>query len=113
MPTPYWLPPASCNSAGGPRVSTEANEQLPFPKINHVRERVSQSRELNRAGPIPTGAGVLMSYRTSHYSEYPQHHAHDHGKPRPRRPGPVHVAPPPKAAPTDYTISHAGKQVRV
>jgi murein DD-endopeptidase MepM/ murein hydrolase activator NlpD len=53
-----------------------------------------------------------MSYRTSQYSEYPQHHAHDHGKPRPMRPGPVHV-PPPKVAQTDYTITHAGKQVRV
>src|SRR4030088_2735406 len=53
-----------------------------------------------------------MSYRTSQYSEYPQHHAHDHGKPRPMRPGPVHV-PPPKGAQTDYTITHAGKQVRV
>jgi murein DD-endopeptidase MepM/ murein hydrolase activator NlpD len=53
-----------------------------------------------------------MSYGTSQYSEYPQHHAHDHGKPRPMRPGPVHV-PPPKVAQTDYTITHAGKQVRV
>src|SRR5436190_9457541 len=53
-----------------------------------------------------------MSYRTSHYSEYPQHHAHDHGKPRPRRPGPVHV-PAPKTAQGGYTITHAGKQVRV
>ena len=53
-----------------------------------------------------------MSYRTSQYSEFPQHHAHDHGKPRPRRPGPVHV-PPPKTPQTGYTIAHAGKQVRV
>jgi murein DD-endopeptidase MepM/ murein hydrolase activator NlpD len=53
-----------------------------------------------------------MSYRTSQYSEYSQHHPHDHGKPRPRRPGPVHV-PPPKVAQTGYTITHAGKQVRV
>jgi murein DD-endopeptidase MepM/ murein hydrolase activator NlpD len=53
-----------------------------------------------------------MSYRTSQYSEYPQHQAHDHGKPRPRRPGPVHV-PPPTVAQTGYTITHAGKQVRI
>jgi murein DD-endopeptidase MepM/ murein hydrolase activator NlpD len=53
-----------------------------------------------------------MSYRTSQYSEYPQHHAHDHGKTRPRRPGPVHV-PHPQTAKSGYTIAHAGKQVRV
>jgi murein DD-endopeptidase MepM/ murein hydrolase activator NlpD len=53
-----------------------------------------------------------MSYRTSQYSEFPQHHAHDHGKPRPRRPGPVHV-PAPKTPQTGYTITHGGKQVRV
>jgi murein DD-endopeptidase MepM/ murein hydrolase activator NlpD len=54
-----------------------------------------------------------MSYRSSQYSEYPQHHAHDHGKtPRPRRPGPVHV-PSPQATQSGYTIAHAGKQVRV
>jgi murein DD-endopeptidase MepM/ murein hydrolase activator NlpD len=60
----------------------------------------------------PTGAGVLMSYRTSQYAEYPQHQAHDHGKTRPRRPGPVHLAHPPTAQ-TGYTIAHAGKQVRI
>jgi murein DD-endopeptidase MepM/ murein hydrolase activator NlpD len=53
-----------------------------------------------------------MSYRTSQYSEYPQHHAHDHGKARIRRPGPIHVPHPP-AAKSGYTIAHAGKQVRV
>jgi murein DD-endopeptidase MepM/ murein hydrolase activator NlpD len=53
-----------------------------------------------------------MSYRSSQYSEYPQHHAHDHGKTRPRRPGPVHV-PSPQATQSGYTIAHAGKQVRV
>jgi murein DD-endopeptidase MepM/ murein hydrolase activator NlpD len=53
-----------------------------------------------------------MSYRTSQHAEYPQHRAHDHGKPHPRRVGPVHV---PAAPPTQsgYTIVHAGKQVRV
>jgi murein DD-endopeptidase MepM/ murein hydrolase activator NlpD len=53
-----------------------------------------------------------MSYRTSQYSEYPQHHPHDHGKTRPRRPGPVHV-PHPQTAKSGYTIAHAGKQVRI
>jgi murein DD-endopeptidase MepM/ murein hydrolase activator NlpD len=54
-----------------------------------------------------------MSHRTSQYSEYPQHHAHDHGKTtHSRRPGPVHVAHP-QPAQGGYTIAHAGKQVRV
>jgi murein DD-endopeptidase MepM/ murein hydrolase activator NlpD len=53
-----------------------------------------------------------MSYRTSQYSEYPQHHAHDHGKTHSRRPGPVHV-PYPQTAKSGYTIAHAGKQVRI
>jgi murein DD-endopeptidase MepM/ murein hydrolase activator NlpD len=53
-----------------------------------------------------------MSYRTSQYSEYPQHHAHDHGKTRPRRPGPVQVPCPPTAK-SGYTIAHAGKQLRI
>jgi murein DD-endopeptidase MepM/ murein hydrolase activator NlpD len=53
-----------------------------------------------------------MSYRTSQYSEYPQHHAHDHGKTHSRRPGPVYV-PYPQTAKSGYTIAHAGKQVRV
>jgi murein DD-endopeptidase MepM/ murein hydrolase activator NlpD len=53
-----------------------------------------------------------MSYRTSQYSEYPQHHAHDHGKTHSRRPGPVHVPRPPTNQ-SGYTIAHAGKQVRV
>ncbi|MDB5518130.1 MAG: hypothetical protein JWQ17_4888 [Tardiphaga sp.] len=53
-----------------------------------------------------------MSYRTSQYSEYPQHHPHDHGKTHARRPGPVHVPKPPSNQ-NGYTIAHAGKQVRV
>src|ERR1700737_4202209 len=53
-----------------------------------------------------------MSYRSSQYSEYPQHHAHDHGKTHSRRPGPVYV-PHPQTAKSGYTIAHAGKQVRV
>src|SRR3954447_10794223 len=54
-----------------------------------------------------------MSYRTSQYSEYPQHHPHDHGKSLSRRPQPLHVARPQAAAQSGYTIAHAGKQVRV
>src|SRR3954470_19577798 len=55
-----------------------------------------------------------MSYRTSQYSEYPQHHPHDHGKALSRRPAPVHVAKPQVAAAQNgYTIAHAGKQVRI
>lgn len=54
-----------------------------------------------------------MSYPSSQYSEYPQHHAHDHGRPRPRRPGASQPAP--VSARRDrsgYTIAHAGRQVR-
>jgi murein DD-endopeptidase MepM/ murein hydrolase activator NlpD len=54
-----------------------------------------------------------MSYRSGHYSEYPQHHPHDHGRVSPRRPAPSHVpahAEPPTQ--NGYTLVHAGKQVR-
>jgi len=54
-----------------------------------------------------------MSNRPAQYAEYPQHHAHDHGRPQPRR---VAAAKPPAAAAakqSDYTIAHRGKQVRV
>ncbi|MEZ0221087.1 M23 family metallopeptidase [Tardiphaga sp. 1201_B9_N1_1] len=53
-----------------------------------------------------------MSNRPTQYAEYPQHHAHDHGRPQARRVGPV-KAPPPKANQSDYTIAHGGKQVRI
>ena len=52
-----------------------------------------------------------MSYRSGHYSEYPQHHSHDHGRASTRRPS----ASQPKSAPRSqdgYTLVHAGKQVR-
>jgi murein DD-endopeptidase MepM/ murein hydrolase activator NlpD len=52
-----------------------------------------------------------MSYRSGHYSEYPQHHSHDHGRASTRRP----AASQPKSAPRSqdgYTLVHAGKQVR-
>jgi murein DD-endopeptidase MepM/ murein hydrolase activator NlpD len=51
-----------------------------------------------------------MSYRSDQYSEYPQHHAHDHGRSHPRRPAAAHAHP--HAAENGYTIAHAGKQVR-
>jgi len=55
-----------------------------------------------------------MSYRSGHnYSEYPQHHPHNHGRTLQRR----GTAGQPPAAPaaqsqTDYTLVHAGRQVR-
>jgi murein DD-endopeptidase MepM/ murein hydrolase activator NlpD len=55
---------------------------------------------------------VLILNRPSHYAEYPQHHAHDHGRPQPRRVAPA--APPvSRAHQGDYTIAHRGKQVRI
>lgn len=55
-----------------------------------------------------------MLNRPSHHAEYPQHHAHDHGRPQPRR---VAQAKPPAsvaaARKSDYTIAHGGKQVRI
>jgi len=63
----------------------------------------------------PTGPGVAMSYRSGHYSEYPQHHAHDHGRPSParRQPArPLAVALPDPQAQDGYTFVHAGRQVR-
>jgi murein DD-endopeptidase MepM/ murein hydrolase activator NlpD len=54
-----------------------------------------------------------MSYRSGHYSEYPQHHPHDHGRAPPRRPASSRtpVAPAPQEQ-DGYTLVHAGKQVR-
>jgi Peptidase family M23 len=54
-----------------------------------------------------------MSNRPSHYSEYPQHHAHDHGRPPARRPAPAKAVAKPSAPQNGYTIAHAGKQVRI
>src|SRR6202166_4556632 len=58
-----------------------------------------------------------MSYRSGHYSEYPPHHPHAHGKPSPRRHVPGHAAVPAATvavapAHDGYTLVHAGKQVR-
>ena len=52
-----------------------------------------------------------MSNRPTQYAEYPQHH--DHGRPLARRAGPVKGSSPVAAAQSDYTIAHAGKQVRI
>src|ERR1700709_1402637 len=53
-----------------------------------------------------------MSYRSGHYSEYPQHHPHDHGRAPARRPPARHAAPAHPPAQNGYTIVHAGRQVR-
>jgi len=54
-----------------------------------------------------------MSYRSGHYSEYPQHHAHDHGRASSaRRPTATHAVAAAQAAQDGYTLVHAGKQVR-
>src|SRR5580704_1265709 len=62
----------------------------------------------------PTGAGVPMSYRSGHHTEYPQQHPHDHSRPNARRAVvPPHPAPAAaKHAQGGYTLVHAGKQVR-
>src|ERR1700742_2016496 len=54
-----------------------------------------------------------MSHRSGHYSEYPQHHPHDHGRPLTRRAA-TYQAPAiaVAASQSGYTILHAGKQVR-
>src|SRR3954452_17117346 len=61
---------------------------------------------------FPTGAGVPMSYRSGQYSEYPQHHAHDHGRSHPRRSAALPAMGRAGSAQNGYTIVHAGKQVR-
>jgi murein DD-endopeptidase MepM/ murein hydrolase activator NlpD len=53
-----------------------------------------------------------MSYRSGQYSEYPQHHSHDHGRSPPRRSAAGHAPAASKQAQDGYTIAHAGKQVR-
>jgi murein DD-endopeptidase MepM/ murein hydrolase activator NlpD len=56
-----------------------------------------------------------MSNRSGQYSEYPQHHPHDHGRPYARRAAATHPTPAASGhAPSQsgYTITHAGKQVR-
>ena len=57
-----------------------------------------------------------MSYRSGHYSEYPQHHPHDRGGNSPRRPAASHASAATSQArggnQGGYTLVHAGKQVR-
>jgi murein DD-endopeptidase MepM/ murein hydrolase activator NlpD len=55
-----------------------------------------------------------MSYRSGHYSEYPQHHPHDHGRASARHSAASHAAAPTVPGSQDgYTLVHAGKQVRI
>ncbi|MEA2865072.1 MAG: hypothetical protein QOC84_3028 [Bradyrhizobium sp.] len=53
-----------------------------------------------------------MSNRSVRYSEYPQHHPHDHGRTAVRRPAEAHAPPAKPRTQNGYTIAHAGKQVR-
>src|ERR1700744_3347580 len=56
-----------------------------------------------------------MSNRSGQYSEYPQHHPHDHERPFARRSTaqtPAIAAPGAVSSQSGYTIMHAGKQVR-
>ncbi len=53
-----------------------------------------------------------MSKSSAQYSQYPQHHPHDHGRSSARRPAGAAVAMSAPAANDGYTIVHAGKQVR-
>jgi murein DD-endopeptidase MepM/ murein hydrolase activator NlpD len=54
-----------------------------------------------------------MSYRSGPYSEYPQHHPHDHGRPSARRAPPSAAAVAARETQDGYTLAHAGKQVRI
>ncbi|MBR0715448.1 M23 family metallopeptidase [Bradyrhizobium liaoningense] len=53
-----------------------------------------------------------MSKSSAQYSQYPQHHPHDHGRPFNRRPVSAAAAIAAPAESDGYTIVHAGKQVR-
>lgn len=54
-----------------------------------------------------------MSKSSAQFSQYPQHHPHDHGRAFQRRPAVAAAAAIPLPATDDaYTIVHAGKQVR-
>jgi len=54
-----------------------------------------------------------MSKSSAQYSQSPQHHPHDHGRPLNRRPVSTVAAIPLPAADDAYTIVHHGKQVRL
>src|SRR6202162_5874341 len=76
--------------------------------------RSNHARRLAVRNSLPTGAGVPMSYRSGHHTEYPQHHPHDHGRLSARRPVATSHAAVAAAqhAQGGYTLVHAGKQVR-
>jgi Peptidase family M23 len=61
---------------------------------------------------FPTGAGVPILHRSGHYSQYPQHHPHDHGRRFNRQLSPNGGAAVPPDSENGYTIVHAGKRVR-
>jgi murein DD-endopeptidase MepM/ murein hydrolase activator NlpD len=54
-----------------------------------------------------------MSYHSGQQSEYPQHHQHDHGRRFIRRDRPQLAAAAAATSQSDYTLVHAGKQVRI
>jgi len=54
-----------------------------------------------------------MSYRSGHYSEYPQHHPHDHGRSPVRRLVARSAALTMPQLENGYTLAHAGRQVRI
>ncbi|MDE2379371.1 peptidoglycan DD-metalloendopeptidase family protein [Bradyrhizobium sp.] len=54
-----------------------------------------------------------MSKSSAQYSQYPQHHPHDHGRHFNRRPVSAATAIAAPAANDGYTLVHAGKQVRI
>ncbi|HWX61068.1 M23 family metallopeptidase [Bradyrhizobium sp.] len=57
-----------------------------------------------------------MSHRSGHYTEYPHHGAYNHGRPLQRSAATAAVIPmqlPVASASDDYTLVHAGKQVRI
>ncbi|MDB5620134.1 peptidoglycan DD-metalloendopeptidase family protein [Tardiphaga sp.] len=53
-----------------------------------------------------------MSNRPPQFAEHPHHHANDHGRPQAYRAGPARAPAHPRRQ-SDYTIAHAGKQVRI
>ncbi len=55
-----------------------------------------------------------MSHRSGHHAEYPHHHAHDRSRAlQARRVPTTQPATAPAASKSDYTLLHAGKQVRI
>src|ERR1700721_4677164 len=75
--------------------------------------RSNRARRLAVRNSLPTGAGVPMSHRSGHPTEYPKPHPHDHGRLSARRPvANGHAAAAAQHAQGGYTLVHAGKQVR-